>query len=237
MRQYLAGHGPISQALDALDPVRVLLVRADDVSDCTAALVRRAEATGARIWRGSDGDLRRMGRGPEVPNVIAMLGPEPECDLAALLARAGITWLVHRAAYPSNVGFVVRTAEVSGADGVVIDASCNHHDRGRIRHVSMGASLLLPVLFHDTREVLDVAERLSVRRVAIEDVGACAPWETDLRGPLVCLIGGERHGIGESVLARCDHVVRVPMAGFVPSYNLQAAMSAVATERLRQLAT
>jgi tRNA G18 (ribose-2'-O)-methylase SpoU len=30
--------------------------------------------------------------------------------------------------------------------------------------------------------------------------------------------------------------VRVPMAGFIPSYNVQAAMAAVAAERLRQLA-
>jgi tRNA(Leu) C34 or U34 (ribose-2'-O)-methylase TrmL len=30
--------------------------------------------------------------------------------------------------------------------------------------------------------------------------------------------------------------MRLPMAGFVPSYNLQAAMSMVAYERLRQLA-
>jgi tRNA G18 (ribose-2'-O)-methylase SpoU len=39
------------------------------------------------------------------------------------------------------------------------------------------------------------------------------------------------------VLARCDDVVRVPMAGFIPSYNVQAAMAAVAGERLRQMGT
>lgn len=237
LRRYLAGHEVIGRALEGGEPVRVLLVRADDASSPTEDLVRRAEAAGVQLWRGSEGDLRRMGREAEAPAVIAMLGPDPRADLPSLLGRGGVTWLVHRAAYPSNVGFVVRTAEVSGADGVVIDAHWNHHDRGRIRHVSMGASLLLPVLFHDTREVLDCAERLGVRRVAIEDVGACAPWETDLRGPLVCIIGGERDGIDASVLARCDQVVRVPMAGFVPSYNLQAAMSAIASERLRQLAT
>ena len=31
--------------------------------------------------------------------------------------------------------------------------------------------------------------------------------------------------------------IRVPMAGFIPCYNLQAAVSAVACERLRQLET
>jgi tRNA G18 (ribose-2'-O)-methylase SpoU len=52
----------------------------------------------------------------------------------------------------------------------------------------------------------------------------------------VCLIGGERGGLPQAVLARCHAVLRIPMAGFVPSYNVQAAMAAIATERLRQLA-
>jgi tRNA G18 (ribose-2'-O)-methylase SpoU len=172
-----------------------------------------------------------------VPSAIAMLGPPPEATLVELLGRGGITWLVFRAAYPSNVGFLVRTAEVSGADGVVIDAQWNHDERGRVRHVSMRASELFPVLFEGTERVLDEAARLGVPVVAIEDVGGKAPFEVDLCGPLVCIIGGERDGIAPEVLARCQHIVRVPMAGFVPSYNLQAAMSAVAVERLRQLAS
>jgi tRNA G18 (ribose-2'-O)-methylase SpoU len=37
------------------------------------------------------------------------------------------------------------------------------------------------------------------------------------------------------VLDSCDLVVRIPMAGFVASYNLQAAVAAIAAERFRQL--
>jgi tRNA G18 (ribose-2'-O)-methylase SpoU len=51
----------------------------------------------------------------------------------------------------------------------------------------------------------------------------------------VFVVGGENGGVPEEVLARCDARVRVPMAGFIPCYNLQAAVSAVAVERLRQL--
>jgi 23S rRNA (guanosine2251-2'-O)-methyltransferase len=58
----------------------------------------------------------------------------------------------------------------------------------------------------------------------------------DLTGAVVLLVGSERDGLSDALLARCGAVVRVPMAGFVPSYNLQAAISAVAAERLRQLA-
>ncbi len=213
----------------------MLLVAAADQTSETVQLIASAEAQGARIWRGGPGDLRRMSRSPEPPDAMAMLGPSPEASLDELLTRGGVTWLLHRATYPSNAGFAVRTAEVSGADGVVIDAAWNHQERARVRHVSMGAALLLPVLYASWREVAERARAHGVRVIAIEDVGEIAPWQTDLRQRCLCVIGGERHGIDPALLAQSDAVLRLPMAGFVPSYNLQAAMAAVAVERLRQL--
>jgi tRNA G18 (ribose-2'-O)-methylase SpoU len=217
--------------------VQLILVRADDAAADTLALLAAAELRGVRIWRCSEGDLRRLGRGPESERAVALLGPPPTASLDELLGRGGLTWLLHRIAYPSNVGFAVRTAEVSGADGVIVDAEFNHEQRARIAHVSMGATRLLPVLFQATAEVLERARAANVMTVAIEDVGDRAPWEVDLRGPTLCILGGERSGLPAEVLARCRAHVRIPMAGFVPSYNVQGALAAIASERLRQLQT
>jgi tRNA(Leu) C34 or U34 (ribose-2'-O)-methylase TrmL len=60
-----------------------------------------------------------------------------------------------------------------------------------------------------------------------------APWEIDLRGPLLFVIGGETRGIALTARA-LDATLRIPMRGFIPAYNVQAAMAIVAGERLRQ---
>jgi tRNA G18 (ribose-2'-O)-methylase SpoU len=234
-RAQIAGIAAIERALAERDDVRVLLVRSSDDSREVSALVEQALARGATLWRGSEGDMRRMGRGAGSDRAVALVGPPPTAALPELLGRGGISWLLHRATYASNVGYAVRTAEVSGADGVIVDARFNHAERGRIDHVSMGASRLLPVVFADTSSVLDAAAVSGVTCLAIEDVGAKPPWEVDLRGPVLCVIGSERDGIEPALLARCAATVRIPMAGFVPSYNVQAAMAAIAVERLRQL--
>jgi 23S rRNA (guanosine2251-2'-O)-methyltransferase len=236
-RAPIAGVEAIDAALAAGKPVRVLLVDRDDTSPDVLSLVARAEARGAAIWRGGAGDLRRMSRGATAERAIAMAGADPRAaDLDALCARGGAVWLLHRVAFPSNVGFAIRTAEVSGADGVVVDSPLNHQDRSRAAHVTMGADRMLPVLWESTEQTLLAARRHGKRVIAMEDVGDRAPWQVDLTGSIVLVIGAERDGIGEAVLSRCDAVVAVPMAGFVPSYNLQAALSAIAAERLRQLA-
>jgi tRNA G18 (ribose-2'-O)-methylase SpoU len=234
-RVQISGVEPIARALRERSDVRVLLIPVDDSSPEILQLEAAAKAYGARIWRGGPGDMRRMGRGPDAERAVALIGHSPNASLEQLLARGGMSWLLHRASYPSNVGFAIRTAEVSGADGVIVDASFNHEQRGRIGHVSMGASDLLPVVYTTTEETLRLAAQSGVRSIAIEDSGAYLPWQVDLRAPSVCIIGNEQTGIDAELVARCDFSIRIPMAGFVPSYNVQAAMTAIAVERLRQL--
>lgn len=231
----MAGHAAILRALAERADVQLILVRAGDDAADTRALIEAGERQGVKIWRGGAGDLRRLGRGPESDRAVALLGPPPIAALPELLARGGLTWLLHHISFPSNVGFAVRTAEVSGADGVIVDAEFNHEQRARITHVSMGAARMLPVLYCDTLEVLAQAAIAAVHTIAIEDVGDKAPWEVDLRGPTLCILGGEHSGLPREILERCQAHVRIPMAGFVPSYNVQGALASIASERLRQL--
>jgi 23S rRNA (guanosine2251-2'-O)-methyltransferase len=99
----------------------------------------------------------------------------------------------------------------------------------------MRADWFMPVCWASAREVLDRARDLGHAIVGIEDSGRVAPWEVDLGGAILFVVGGERHGTPHWILERCDVVVRIPMAGFIPSYNLQAAVAVLAAERLRQL--
>jgi len=234
-RRQLAGAEEVAAALAAATPLRVVLVRRDAPA-AVQALAERARAAGARVHAASANDLRRMARAgaPEPCDVLAMIGPDPALDPAAALAGAGAAWLLAGVAYAGNAGYAIRTAEVSGADAIFLDASLDAAGRRRALRASMHAERFLPVHWQPAGAVLDAARAAGRRLVAVEDVGARAPWQVDLRGRVLLAIGGERHGLDRALLARCDEVVRVPMAGFVPSYNLQAAMAAVAAERLRQ---
>ena len=67
-----------------------------------------------------------------------------------------------------------------------------------------------------------------------EDIGTVEPWNTGLTGNVLFVVGAEREGVSQEVLEACDEIVRLPMDGFVPSYNLQVAISVLAVEALRQ---
>ena len=196
----------------------------------------RAFALGIPVRPVSDPVIRRMTSVGEKSELLALVGRKPAEHLEQVFERGGAVWLLVGLAYPSNAGMVIRTAEGAGAAGIVIDASWDHVERRTATRTSMRADWYLPVLWHSAEEVFELARAHRHRVFGIENTGESAPWDEDLTGPALFVVGGEANGIPAPLLARCDAVLRLPMAGFIPSYNLQAATAVVAVERLRQLA-
>jgi TrmH family RNA methyltransferase len=231
----LAGPEEIEAALEAGEPVRLVLAASDSSDPRVEPLCERARRAGIEVRPTSRSSLWRLGKTDPPSEILALVGRDPRAPMEEVLSAGGAAWLLVGIAYPGNTGFAIRTAEVSGADGVFIDSDFEHEGKREAVRAAMRADLFMPVFWMPALPVVAAARAAGRRVLAIEDVGSRAPWEMDLRGPVLFVVGGERHGIPKEVLAVCDDAVRIPMWGFIPSYNLQAAMAAVACERLRQL--
>jgi tRNA G18 (ribose-2'-O)-methylase SpoU len=175
-----------------------------------------------------------MSRTPAPCDALGLVGPDPAAPLGDVLARPGCAWLLAGVAYPGNAGYAIRTAEVSGAEAILLDCAFDAAGRRLAARTSMHAERFFPVRWIAAADALAAARAAGRRVVAIEDSGSAAPWDVDLRGRVLFVIGGETRGIPPAVLAHSDAVLRIPMRGFIPAYNLQAAMAIVSGERLRQ---
>ncbi|NNL84856.1 MAG: hypothetical protein HKP27_04345 [Myxococcales bacterium] len=235
-REQLAGADAIAAALDRALPLRLLLVRREPRDARIPPLLARANDAGIPVRETSDASLWRLSKSDPPAEILGLVGDDPARSRAAALAGAGAAWLFVNIAYPGNTGFAVRCAEVSGADACFVDNSMAHEGKREALRASMRADRFMPVFWEDAELVAADARRAGRRILAIEDSGDVAPWEQDLRGPTLFVVGGEKHGIPDGLLRMADCVLRLPMLGFIPSYNLQAAMAMVAGERLRQLA-
>ena len=194
------------------------------------------------IEEGSERDIWRMSRPakgdePEHARVLALTGRIPNRDnLDDLFANSELLWLLDGVSYATNLGFGIRTAEVSGADGVVLapPEPMNHVEKRTMRKASMKAIRFLPVIESTASEIIECAKKHEFRIISAEDVGTALPWESDMTGKILLVVGAERHGICKEILDASDQIIRLPMAGFVPSYNLQVALSALAMEAMKQ---
>ena len=223
-------------SLEENEDIRLVLVKRGAKSEQLAKIMTIVSDRGIRIIRGSDNDIWRMSRDNSegVPEILALVGRDPTLDLDESFEAGGLIWLLAGAAYPVNIGFCIRTAEVSGADAVIVDAELSNTERKAAKRASMKAHRFIPVHWGDGLRAVKKAKKAGFRIISVEDTGTKSPWETDLTGNIVLIVGGEKKGISKEILEYSDEIIRIPMTGFVPSFNLQAPLSAVAVEAQRQ---
>ena len=230
MAHQVQGSESILSMLGGEHEIQLVLV---DRERDTELLRQECEKQNIPLEEGSTNDLWRMSATGHT-DALALLGRQPHGTLQEVFERGGSVWLLDGVQYPTNLGFGIRTIEVSGADAVVLNISRTHQDRRTIRRSSMRADRFIPVVYSDTTSIINEAKKNNFRIIAAEDVGTVEPWNADLTGDVLFVVGAEREGVSKEVLDACDEVVRLPMNGFVPSYNLQVAISVLAVEALRQ---
>ena len=230
MAHQVQGSESILSMLGGEHEIQLVLV---DREKDTELLRQECQKQNIPLEEGSSNDLWRMSATGHT-DALALLGRQPHGTLEEVFERGGSIWLLDGVQYPTNLGFGIRTIEVSGADAVVLNISRTHQDRRTIRRSSMRADRFIPVVYNDTTSIINEAKKNNFRIIAAEDVGTVEPWNADLTGDVLFVVGAEREGVSKEVLDACDEVVRLPMNGFVPSYNLQVAISVLAVEALRQ---
>jgi TrmH family RNA methyltransferase len=176
-------------------------------------LCARGRQAGIEVQDASRAALWRLSKTERPAEILALVGRDPHAPMEEVLSACGATWLLVGIAYPGNTGFAIRTAEVSGADGVFIDSDFEHEGRREAVRAAMRADRFMPVFWMPALPVVSAARAAGRRVLAIEDVGSRAPWEMDLGGPVLFVVGGERHGIPAEVLEACDEAIRIPMLG------------------------
>ena len=114
---------------------------------------------------------------------------------------------------PGNVGTLLRAAEAFGA-GVAVSAGCADRTGPKALRASAGSVFRVPVCGFD---------EAPGRRVALVAHGGIPLQEAELAPPVVLVLGAEREGLPDDVLARCDVRASIPLAGAAESLNVATA--------------
>jgi RNA methyltransferase, TrmH family len=127
-------------------------------------------------------------------------------------ARAA-TLALWRVADPGNVGTLLRAADAFEA-GIALSAGSADPTGPKAVRASAGAIFRVPVTGFD-----DVAGR----RIALVARGGTPLAELELSGEATFVLGAEREGLPEDVLARCHERATIPQAGDAESLNVAMA--------------
>ncbi len=192
-----------------------------------------------RVWRApetSPEELQRLCGSPDHQGLVAEVDAYPYADPNELLrSQSALLITLDQVQDPRNLGAVCRSAEFAGVAGVVIPDRRSAEVTAAACKASAGAVEHIRIA-----RVRNLADWLGeAKRAGFWIWGAAAgaekaPWDVDLSGPTVLVLGGEGKGIRPRVAAACDDCVALPRRGSIGSLNVSAAAAALLFEALRQ---
>ncbi|HEY3084754.1 MAG TPA: 23S rRNA (guanosine(2251)-2'-O)-methyltransferase RlmB [Candidatus Dormibacteraeota bacterium] len=168
--------------------------------------------------------------------VAAELKPRREWTLKQLLDRSpSLLVALDSILDPQNLGAILRTAEIAGAEGAIIPEHRSAPLSPAAVKASSGASELLAIArVSGLPSAIAETKRAGIWCVALDPRGEMLAWDFDFTQPVCVVVGNEGAGVQRLVKERCDARVRLPVAGTIASLNASAAAAALLYEVMRQ---
>lgn len=136
---------------------------------------------------------------------------------------------------PHNLGALLRSADGSGADGVILTERRSAPISAVVAKTSAGASehVRIAKVTNLTR-TLEAMKKRNVWVVGLDERGTPDYTDFDFKQDVCLVLGAEGAGLHDLVKKTCDYLLRIPMAGSVSSLNVSVAGAVVMYEAMRQ---
>lgn len=183
-------------------------------------LIAQAEARRVHTIETSESVLAQISKRDNPQTVIGAykqrLAPLDDLEGETIIALEGVR-------DPGNLGTILRTADSTGAGGVVlIGESCDPFSVEAVR-ASMGSLFAMKLARASFEDLLHFKKKRGATMMGLSLKGV--PLDADRPAPAraIVLMGNEQSGLPPDMEAACDLLIKLPMRGRADSLNLAVA--------------
>lgn len=232
------GRHPVIEALKAGRPINKIVIAEGSEGGSLTELIGKAKAANVMIQTAPRAHLTKVA-GPGHQGVMAYVAPHEYAEIEDIVNRVTghlpLVVLMDEVTDPHNLGAILRTAEATGVQGVVIPKHRAVPLTGVVAKASAGALEHVPVA--RVTNLVQAMERL--KELGYWIVGTAVEGEmmytsANLTGNVAIVIGSEGKGLSRLVQEKCDFLVRLPMLGTLQSLNASVAAGVLLYEVVRQ---
>ena len=241
----IEGRNPVIEAFETKLTIEKLLVTKGDVQGSITKILAMAKERNIPII---EADKRRLDSVANTPNhqgVIAYVTPYIYRSIEDLLQIAKdrnedpFIILLDEIEDPHNLGSIIRTAELTGAHGVVIPKRRSVGVNSTVFKTSAGAVNYMAVAkVTNLARTIDELKEKGLFIYGGDMDAKSKSYNTNFSGGVALVIGNEGKGLSRLVKEKCDDVVSIPMAGKLNSLNASVAagilMYEVMTDRIKK---
>ena len=151
-----------------------------------------------------------------------------------VLGSAPLLIVVEGVEKPGNLGAILRSADASGADAVVVcDALTDLYNPNLIRS-SIGAVFTVPTVVTTSAECISFlrSRQFSILTAQLQD--SRLYYDADMRGATAIVMGTEATGLTAQWREAATAHIRIPMLGRLDSLNVSVSAAILLFEAVRQ---
>ena len=135
---------------------------------------------------------------------------------------------------PGNIGTILRSADASGADAVIICDRCTDINNPNVIRASIGTIFTIPVIETSSGEAIEWLKKNNIQILAATPQATQLHTNTDMSGKIAIAVGAEKPGLSDTWFNAAEIKVKIPMLGQADSLNVAASTTILLYEALRQ---
>lgn len=134
-----------------------------------------------------------------------------------------------------NFGAIIRTAECTGVDGIIVQKKGGAPVNGDAIKTSAGAVFKIPISKVDhIKDAMFLLQASGIKVIAATEKTSNTIYDVSFKEPCAIIMGSEGRGINPSVLKLVDAKAKLPLLGTIESLNVSVACGAFLYEAVRQ---
>ena len=185
--------------------------------------------------------LDRLSKNKNHQGAVAQISPIAFADLEKLIddslegTTSPLFLLLDQVSDVRNFGAIIRTAECTGVNGIIIQQSGSAPINAETIKTSAGAAFKIPICrVNHIKDAIYTLQASDIKIVAASEKTEDLIYVIDLKQPIAIVMGSEHRGINPSVLKIVDYTAKLPLLGTIDSLNVSVACGAFLYETTRQ---
>ena len=172
---------------------------------------------------------------------VAQISPIEFYDLENLVSnviesgKTPLFLLLDQLSDVRNFGAIIRTAECTGVDGIIVQKTGGAPVNGDTIKTSAGAVFKVPICKVDhIKDATFYMQASGIKVIAATEKTDNTVFDVSFKEPCAIIMGSEGRGINPSVLKLVDEKAKLPLLGEIESLNVSVACGAFLYEVVRQ---
>lgn len=238
--QQIFGIRAIIEAVQAGKEIDKVFVQKDLQGDLMKELLKVLKQNGVNFSYVPVEKLNRLGNRNH-QGAVASISPISFADLDELIAtlleenKKPLFIVLDGISDARNFGAIIRTAECTGVNGIIIPKQGSAPVNGDTVKTSAGAVFNIPICKVDhVKDAVFHLQSCGIKTVAATEKTNNNIYDIDFTEPVAIVMGSEDKGVNPSVLKVIDEKAKLPMFGTISSLNVSVACGAFLYEVVRQ---